>query len=202
MSRYLHWATSATAILCFTALAPIARADQATDVKAAAKAFVVAARQPDAARMKALVTSSSDPIIDSLVGMIRSAQKMNEAAEAKFQEKITPGLFSAKDVEALDDAEVKIDGDTADVSLKGDNGKRKPIVLKMENGTWKVDLLPNAQDAGRVTKSFTVMTAAASETAGEISDGKYKTAAEAKTAYFKKVVEGLERAGLTTREHK
>ena len=88
----------------------------------------------------------------------------------------------------VDEAEEKIDGDKATLTPKTGT----PIKLKKVDGDWKVDgsELP-AASAGAAGAMFDNMAKAAKETTDDINAGKYKTAAEAKTAFSQKMFGNL-----------
>ena len=93
----------------------------------------------------------------------------------------------AQRVRDMEQAEVKVDGDSATVTPKGED--EQPITCKKTDGQWKVDLssLPWAQSGGRAAALAPVMAKASREVADDIKADKFKTVTEAQQALYAKV---------------
>jgi hypothetical protein len=187
MNRQLRWII----VLGVVFTGQIARADDAADVKAAARAFVEAAQIPDVAKMKQSVTSASGAVIDSMAAYITASQKMNAAAQAKFNQNVQENPFSPQLLEKYDGADVKVDGDTAILTPKTEANSKSPqpppLTFKRENQGWKLDMMASGLPAETLNKGYLARASAALETAGEISDGKYASVGDARAAYRQKV---------------
>jgi hypothetical protein len=121
--------------------------------------------------------------------MVSGRKKLREAATAKFGEeqgKTVAGNSAEMSsfFKNLDNADENINGDNATVIPKGSS---QPIALKKVNGEWKVD----ASTMAKGSSLFEKMAKAANETADEINAGKYKSAAEANSAFSDKMMGSL-----------
>jgi len=160
--------------------------------KGAARTYAAAMANGDAEMAKKACTGGDPKLIESMAVAAGNFKKLQDAAISKFGDEgktVFGGTANGFDVDKnLDDAVEKIDGDNATVTLKSG----KPLNLKKVDGEWKVD----ASEMGGVAGSMGVAMAdsmgkTAKELADEINDGKYKTAAEAKDAFSKKMFGGM-----------
>src|SRR5207302_4443487 len=116
-------------------------------------------------------------VLSELAG---NRNKLREAATAKFgaedATKMTGKSSPDEMAKQIDAAQVKEDGDSATINNKDD--ARNSLKLKRSNGEWKIDLGDAAKQAPFIKALGGVM----ADVAGEISDGKYKTADDAMSA--------------------
>src|SRR6202030_608941 len=105
---------------------------------AAVKVYGQAMREGDAATAKRAVTNVDPRVIDALAALGASRLRAIDAAVAKFGDdgKTVAGgsalPYGEEFDKMLDDADVKIDGDTATVTQKAKDAV--PIALKREGG--------------------------------------------------------------------
>jgi hypothetical protein len=93
---------------------------------------------------------------------------------------------SAEGLDAIDKAEVALEGDTA--SLRYKSGGDAPVVLKKVNGQWKLplsQLISGADHSAEQARleEFASQSRLAQQTADEIARGKYKSADDAAHAW-------------------
>ncbi len=190
-----------------SASVPLAQSSQVdlTTPIAAVKVYGKAMREGDAATAKRAVTNVDPKIIDALAASGASRQRAIDAAVAKFGDdgKTVAGGSALPYGEAfekmLDEAEVKIDGDTATVTQKPNDATTQktkdavPIVLKREGGDWKIDYseLTRSGDLMRLVPVMNAISTVNDELADEIKSGKYATAAEATRARVLKMQQAI-----------
>jgi hypothetical protein len=164
---------------------------------AAVKVYGQAMREGDAATARRAVTNVDPKVIDALAALGASRRRAMEAAVAKFGDdgKTVAGgsalPYGEEFDKMLDEADVKIDGDTATVTQKAKDAV--PIALKREGGDWKIDY-SDLTKRGDLIQMLPVMGAIAvanDELADEIKAGKYASVAEAKKARAFKMQQAL-----------
>lgn len=161
------------------------------------KAYGQAMRDGDAAAARRVVTNAEPKLIDALAGLGGSRRRIIDAAVAKFGEsgKTVAGgsvlPYGQQFDKMLDEADVKIDGDTATVAQKGRDAV--PITLKRVDGEWKIDYSQITQrgDLIQMLPLMNAMAAANDELADEIKSGKYASAADAKIAHDRKMQQAI-----------
>ncbi len=190
-----HTTIFAAVIIGMMAIGAPVRGADVDDVKAAALAFAKALENGDAAAAKdaCVGTEKELAMVDGVVNVMGAMKKMGKAATDKFgdagkaliQDQGNPGEQMAKE---LENANIKVDGDTATVTGKGE--KEEPLKMKKVGGKWKLDLsaMPGKEDMEKASGMFAGMAKAANETAADISAGKYKTVDEAKEAFGMKMM--------------
>lgn len=174
-------------------------ADQANlaTPKDAVRAYGKAMRDGDAGAAKRAVTNADPKVVEALAAMGSSRRRIIDAAAAKFGDdgKTVAGgsvlPYGQQFDKMLDDAEVKIDGDTATVTQK--TGDAIPITLKRVGGDWKIDYsdITKRGDLIQMLPLMTAMATANDELADEIKSGKYATAADAKKAHDQKMQQAI-----------
>jgi len=186
-----HLFDTAVLVLGVMVLTGCGKGDFSTP-KGAARAFATALENGDAETAKKACTGGDPKVIESLANGIGNLKKMRDAGISKFGDEgktIFSGSGDDFDMtKKLDDAVEKIDGDKATITAKDG----KPMNLKKVDGDWKVDASEIAGAGGTVGAGmFDSMGKAAKEMTDEINAGKYKTAAEAKEAFGKKMFGGF-----------
>lgn len=188
--------TIVAAVICGLLLGCGKRADLSTP-KDAVKAYGQAMRDGDAPAAKRAVTNADPRVIDALAALGASRRRLIAAAVAKFGEdgKTVAGgsalPYGEEFDKMLDDAEVKIDGDTATVTEKSKDAT--PITLKKVGGEWKVDYaeITKRGDLIRILPVMDGIAKANDELADEIKSGKHATVADAKKARGQKMQQAL-----------
>jgi hypothetical protein len=160
--------------------------------KGAARTFATAMENGDTETAKKACAGGDPKMLESMVVAVGNFKKMHDAAISKFGDEgktVFGETVNSFDLNRnLDDAVEKIDGDQATVTAKGG----KTFNLKKVNGEWKVDASEMSGPSGSVGVAMAEsMGKSAKELADEINDGKYKTAAEAKDAFSKKMLGGM-----------
>jgi hypothetical protein len=167
--------------------------------KGAAKTFATALENGDADAAKKACTGGDPKMIDSLANAAGNMKKMREAAISKFGDE-GKTAFNGPDGDDMgmmttkvDDAVEKIDGDKAMLTLKDG----KPLALKKVDGDWKVDVSEmSGLGSSMGAAMFDSMGKAAKEVTDDVNTGKYKSAADAKTAFGQKMMGGVFGGGL------
>ncbi len=167
--------------------------DDLSTPKGAAQTFASAMESGDVETAKRASTGADPKMIETMAKAMGSMKKLKEAAISKFGDegkRITSDSGDLDLTRKVNEAEEKIEGDTATLTTKGDMGT--PMKLKKIDGSWKVDGSEMAGPAaGMGIAMFEAAAKAADELANEISAGKYKTADEAKTAMTQKMMGGM-----------
>ncbi|HEY8751691.1 MAG TPA: hypothetical protein VIM11_27170 [Tepidisphaeraceae bacterium] len=176
-------------------------ADDTSDIRTSGKAFAEALRDGDVLNAKkyAFTDDTSDKALNVMTELTHARKKLIDAAVAKFGDEgknvVVGGASMARTQEVstdFDGAKIDVHGDTATVASK-DGADKRPAYFKKVSGIWKIDLTKLA-DFTSVTRNAAVMHAVAGSflaSADEISGGKYKTVAEAKTAVQKNMVAAI-----------
>jgi hypothetical protein len=194
-------------VLALTGVVRAADIDQSTP-KAAALAFAKAMEAGDAntANQIAVGTDQDKQVLAAMMDFTHSVKTLRESAVKKFGDKadeVTGGGMNVDSAKAMEDTETKEDGDTATVVAT----KPQPSTmhLKKIDGKWKVDLtetLKGAAGPGQDISQFQAMlkgwSAAITETASEIDDGKYPAPADASAALQVKMMAALKAMTPTT----
>ena len=178
---------------CATSLA---RADDKDQIKQSIKTLAIAMKDGDGATAKKYVVNdeNSQKLIDMLAKIAKASKDMQDAAVAKFGDEgktLVTGRMTSnaphfdKD---LDEANITINGDTATVAPK-DPTKGSEATFKKQDGTWKLDLqsMPHAEQMAQGAVMMGKMADVMTEMTGEIKDGKYSSAPEARQAFYQKV---------------
>jgi hypothetical protein len=93
----------------------------------------------------------------------------------------------------IDSAKVQLDGDTRAV-VRNDNAEGPPMALTRSNGQWRVPVAELSKDveAADVERNVAALLDQARlmrQLSAEVAAGKYKTAAEARQALDKRILE-------------
>ena len=158
--------------------------------KGAATAFAKAMERGDVEAAKAASTGADPEMLAAMVKTVSSMKKLQDAAVAKYGEEGKKLASENRDdldiTTAVENAEVKIEGDTATLTAKD---KGEPLKLKKIGNEWKVDMSEmSGPAAGFGAIMMTAMSKAADELAGEIKAGKHKTVEEAQAAMSQKMM--------------
>jgi hypothetical protein len=154
-----------------------------SDPKSAARSFIRAVIDGDVQRMLAAADTTKDTLKEEfqvLADMGKAANKFEQACRARFPEASVQAskagaMFKQgirdQAMKELDDAKVKIEGDTATIELNGE-----PTKLKKMKGSWKVDVssmrdLPKANEVAKMKKQVEAI----NRMADDIRSGKIKT---------------------------
>ena len=182
------------------AAAPLARADDQADVKAVAMKVVnaIATGDHDAVVANFDGTGVDEQVADAMSGLISGAKALHDASVAKFGEAATHvNTIDPKGmIAAVDSSTVTVTGDTAQlVGAAADPKRNDGMHLKRVGGVWKVDRL-SKQPAAIMLKILTPMGTVMSETAKDVTAGKYQSPAEAEMAVRTKVQAAMKAAGV------
>ncbi len=140
--------------------------------KAAAKTFFKAMENNDVATAKKACTGADDKSIESLAATMANFKKFSDAAKSKFGDKAKNlDDLKAFDVDSIDQATVKENGNEAMLDSKGSNAK-----LKKVDGDWKVDV----SDMAAMLPMMKGLGDAAGKAADGINNGSIKTMEDAK----------------------
>jgi hypothetical protein len=172
-------------VAAFSMLARAEGPDTSTPKKAGV-AFAKALMAGDQAAVKALATGSeADFALVKNVGDLAIAMNKLEAASVKkFGEAgKLPKEMAIDMVADFETAEEKINGDTATLILKSKPDDKYPPTLKKDGDNWKMDLSNLIKDpaAAQMVPLVPAMVKVLNSVAKNISDDKYKTAADAFT---------------------
>jgi ketosteroid isomerase-like protein len=206
MFYFSRWLAAFAVLACFSGLV---RAGDESDIKATAKSFAEALSKgdADAAKQQMVRTDDTDSMIDAITPVIAGRLKLDKALVDKFGKDAVKGVSGGigmnqamtQYADHVEDADVKIDGDTATVSRKPDADKKpapggqsrdSSLHMKKVDGNWKVDLT-SVQDIQKTKERIPMMQAMGkvfTELADEVDGGKYKTVAEVNGAMRQKMV--------------
>src|SRR5688572_1736618 len=176
---------------------PAAAAAADATPKQAAVEWATALTSGDATTARTLMTGTEEQMkmMDGMVGFMGAAKNMRDAMKEKFGDdavKQAGGAATGMDPEEMkqkiDESTEKIEGDTASLTVKGEE---QPLVLKKQDGRWKIDLNgPAMAEMQQASAMMAPMQKAMDETTAEIKAGKYKTVQEAQMAMGKKMFGG------------
>lgn len=202
-----HWCVLSAVLLGMLATSARAADPDLSSPKAALRSFFAAMDKGDTAMLEKTVLFSKEAdkqkeekdILGAMTDMVVAMNKLADAATAKFGpggKEIVADHPTQDATKRLEEAEVKIDekAGTATVAIKN---QAEPTNLRKVGEQWKVDLaaMPQRDMAARAIPFLRGMARAAATTADEISNGSFKTVAEAKTALGERMrtaVEGAE----------
>src|SRR6185312_11336980 len=134
----------------------------------------------------AITNEQSDRMLDFLSRFMKAHQGFEKAAVAKYGDEgkqILPSHMGpeqyAKMEQKMKDANVEVNGNTAVVTAQD---SKQPVIFRKQGGAWKVDLTDRAANmpTGRDAAMMDAFIAAIDKTAGEIKDGKYPMANDAR----------------------
>jgi hypothetical protein len=159
--------------------------------KAVALAFVTSLEKGDATVARALVPGEEQiPWVDASLALAAALRRLDEAAVARFGEAgraVSQGrLHLADSLKALEQAQEKVEGDTATLTIPG---TAKPVRLVRVAGTWRVAGPATAVEAREQVALYERLARAADLTAGEMADGGYPDAGEAARVFAARVTE-------------
>jgi hypothetical protein len=155
--------------------------------KAVALEFGKAMEMGDAAAAKkvAIFGKDEEALIDGMAAITGGMKKMLAAATEKFGAEGAQSLMGPNAdmniVKQIEESELKIDGDTATLAGKDSSD---PLKLKKVDGAWKVDVtsMNNDPNMAQQVPMFNSMAKVFTDTAAEISAGKYSTVDECQQA--------------------
>jgi hypothetical protein len=169
-----------------------ARADDAADVIAAAKAWSTALVAGDVKTLRGRSIGADAELDrwDAIARMCASFQKLTDAVKATYKDKADlTHLFQRPDFGNLGtDPKVEVAAGGTDATLTTAEGK-PPMKLKKEAGAWKVLLSSMPPEASKLDpKQIAPFADAISATADEITAGQYPTQSEAMKALGKRII--------------
>lgn len=186
--------TVAGVVLCVLGLIAGCEGSEYSTPKGAAESLAAAMEKGDVEGVKRASAGGDPKAVEGMTKVVAAMKELNDAAVAKFGDQ-GKGIASNGPGGDLDmarkvrEAEVKIEGDTVTLTVKGDDD---PLKLKKVDGEWKVDLSEMAGPAAAMGAAmFDGMASAAKQTAADIKAGKYKTAEEAEAAFTAQMMGGL-----------
>jgi hypothetical protein len=173
--------------------------DDARVARACAKRMIQALLSGDAQATQALYVGKTDlgPALDTFTTLRSASQKLHRSLAKRFPSLVQGGSPDQVDIGpdllvAIDDARVRVDGDTAVVRLLGD---WDPMLLRRGEGRWNVVQAPSLE---RFLAPARATATALEEAAGEVDAGKYSTAKAFRAALAEKVRAAAERASQPT----
>jgi hypothetical protein len=191
MQHMRRFTLLALAICCGAALAQ--EADRSTP-QGAAKAFYAAVDQADRAAIRAAMLTENEQqekLADAFADVIVAGRKLAQAARAEFGEAgeaLGQGMVDRGDIERIDDAAVKVQGDTATIEVVN---SLMPLKLRRVEGVWKLVVMDYAgaspQNLPKQIVLLQNIASALDEAAEEIASDKYSTAADAEAAITAKL---------------
>ena len=163
--------------------------------KGTLKQLAAALREGDAERIRAVMHAanpSETRMVAAMAETARSMAALQKAAVKQFGReaaKEVVGDTDATDAESkarIDSAEVKVQGDTATVTME--DGEETPVVLKKVAGHWKLPMaeLSKGADPAALEERLVALSEQARlvrDLATEIETGKYNTPAQAHEAW-------------------
>jgi hypothetical protein len=176
-----------------------ARADDAADVMAAAKAWSNAVVGGDVKTVRERSAGSEAELArwDAIARLLGSFQKLTDAVKATYKDKADLSrLFQKPDFASLGtDPKVEVAAGGGEATLTTAEGK-PPLKLKKDGGAWKVVLSSTPPEAAKLdAKQIEPFAEAVSATAAEITAGKYPTQAEAMKAMGQRLLKLKQGAG-------
>lgn len=143
----------------------------------------------DVAVAREAATPESQGAVEALVGFVVSMRKLDQAAVEKFGPtgRISePGQGMTDYIDALRNAEVTADGDTATARPRGPQVRAVP--LRKVNGQWQADAravldVPPGKTLEEYLPALRSMGNAAEQTARDVAAGKFNSAQDAKQAF-------------------
>ena len=150
MSR---WKVCALALSCWMVAAALATDIDQSTPKAAALSFAKALEGGDDAAARKIVvgTEQEKQVVDAMIEFTGAVKKLRDAAVKKYADKADdvtgPGMTMGPS-KALEDTDIKIDGDTAVVTSTKPQSGQSPTHLKNIDGKWMVDLSQTLKGAG------------------------------------------------------
>lgn len=174
-------------------------ADQ-TSPRGALKLLAGAMESGDVAAVKGLLQADNpteQKMADSMAEMAAAIAQLRQSAVTAFGKEGAMPLTgdsntTAEDLARIDQAEEKIEGDTAILSINAPGAA--PITLKQVDGKWVVPMSEMAQDVpaeqvDAMLASRVMQTKLITEAANEIKAGQHKTAEEAVQALQGKMMQ-------------
>ena len=174
-------------------------ADQSTP-KAALKTFSRALETGDASRVRELLSAEGEherELAEATVTLAEASAQLARAASSAFGDERARPLgvdphATEEAIERIDAATEKIDGESA--TLRIADSDDPAIVLVRRNGKWRVpvaELMKNveAADVQRNVADMIWQAKQMRELSEEVSTGKYATAAEARQALDRRIME-------------
>ena len=200
-------------VCLFSILSLVSTAIRAADVdqstpKATAMSFAKALEAGDEAAAKQLSVGSEQDqqVLSAMLEFTRSVKTLRDAAVKKYGDKadeVTGGGMNVDTAKAMEDTQITEEGDTATVATT--RPQPSSMRLKKVDGKWKVDLTETLkgaagpdQNIGQFQGMLKGWSAALTETAGEITDGKYPAPADATQALQVKMMAALKSLSPTT----
>jgi hypothetical protein len=148
-----------------------------------------------------VLDTTSDLVAASAAFRNAAVKAYGEAEAAKYNLKAERAALPLEALPGLDNAEEKIDGDTAHVS---DPGSSRSLELRRVNGKWKIPLsalVPSVKSKPElVRQNLNAMRGFASvlnETAGDVGKGHFRTAEEAAVILKLRLTRSHEQSGAS-----
>ena len=152
----------------------------------------------DKARGSAITTAQSEKVLKNMVAFMHSMEELRKVSIEKFGPtgyKVIGENAAKTSSQQVEEAEIKINGDTATVTMKVP--QLRPLSMKKVNNEWRVDLTtalpPGAKDAdvARASELYSAMSKATDVVTEEIRSGKTKTIVDGQTGLKTKIQEAL-----------
>lgn len=193
MNRSIIYGTLIVLSCSCLARAVIPTAIETSTPRLGAMAFVKAMEINDMEAFRAVTIGGEEEykLFQPLVEMVGAAKKLEKAARDKFGKagRIVVRNSPAVGLEVqIQESDVKVNGDTAIVSHKGQEDA-DPLTLKKTSAGWKVDLtaIKNRQSMSAAAPSMRKMQQVLTESATDIRAGKFKTPEEAEQAVLERM---------------
>ena len=195
------------------------RADDAADILASARRLQAAWGAGNAATVEkhTINDENSTKFVKSICSWIAAQQRLGKAAVSKFGEsgkKLQFGINQFDLSKQMDDADIKVNGDTATVTpkAKGEDpaapGQPSPptrsAYFKKQDGEWKMDMtkIPQMEHLSRSIGSLPVIAKVADEITQDIEADKFKSVEEVQKTLGQKMSAAVRAArhGAASRE--
>jgi hypothetical protein len=164
--------------------------------KAVALAFASALEKGDAATAKSLLapdeTGNRAKWVDATVALSAALRKLDAAAVAKFGESTKSisqdQLHLGASLKALEQAQEKIDGEAATLTLPG---QPRPLLRlrKFDGGQWRLEAGPAKDQTAQQLALYARLLKAATKTTDEIAAGACPSAESAARVFAARVLE-------------
>jgi hypothetical protein len=161
--------------------------------KAVALAFAGSIEKGDAATAKGLVPADDAHArwVEAAAELSTALKKLDAAAGGRFGDAgkaVSRNQLHLNDsVKSLEQAQEKIDGDSATLTLPG---RAEPLVLKKVEGKWQLQVGPTTSGEAEAQLALCArLTRAAQRTAEELAGGTYATADQAARVFGARVLD-------------
>jgi len=193
----------ALCVALLTAVAPFAHGDDSADAKTAAVAVVnaIAKGDRDALSKNFVGTGADKQLADAMIDLLQAADGLHEASVKRFgNDQAKDSLIDpARMTQQVQDSTVNVTGDSAELVAKDARSPHEGMQLKRLDGQWKVSQITGNADVQQKLLGFLPGAAKImSDTADEISNGKYANPGAVRVAMQGKIMTLIQQSGAAT----